>query len=244
VCSPVKAANVVVTEDGPVWTICLNRPARLNALNPEAIALFREAMLRFRDSASARVCILTGAGPRAFCTGADLRDTLPRSESFASAMFAQDEESIKGGNYIRGLDLARIGLGKPVIAAINGYAVGGGLEIALACDIRLCSNNASFGLPEVRLGSIAAVGGMQQLMRSVPHSAAMTRALELAREIAANAPLAVQAARLLALQGADMTVQQAMLLEQLAWGVLRDTEDRIEGRKAFAEKRTPQFKGY
>jgi E-phenylitaconyl-CoA hydratase len=119
--------------------------------------------------------------------------------------------------------------------------------VALACDIRLCSNNASFGLPEVRIGSIAAVGGIQQLMRSVPHSAAMTmlltggridaekaarfgivsevmpledlmpRALELAREIAANAPLAVQAARLLALQGAHMTLQQAMLLEQLAW---------------------------
>jgi E-phenylitaconyl-CoA hydratase len=271
--SQVEAAVVVVTEDEPVWTIRLNRPERLNALNPEAIALFREGMIRFRDCASARVCILTGTGPRSFCTGADLRDTLPPSRSFASAMFAQDEESIESGNYIRGLDLVRIGLGKPVIAAINGYAVGGGLEIALACDIRLCSNNASFGLPEVRIGSIAAVGGIQQLMRSVPHSAAMTmiltggridadkaarfgivsevmpledlmpRALELAREIAANAPLAVQAARLLALQGADMTLQQAMLLEQLAWGVLRDTEDRIEGRKAFTEKREPQFKG-
>jgi enoyl-CoA hydratase/carnithine racemase len=265
--------SIVTTEDGSVWTIRLNRPARMNALDPTSIGVLRHELSLFRDSSSAHVCILTGTGTRSFCTGADLRQTLPPSDSFATAMFAADEQSIEMGNYIRGLDIERLQIGKPIIAAINGFAVGGGLELALACDIRLGSENAMLGLPEVKRGSIPAVGGIQRLMRSVPHSAAMTmiltganldavsaarigllsevlppnrlmpRAIELAREITANAPLAVKAARMLAIQGADMTISQAMLLEQLAWGVLRNTADRVEGRKAFAEKRPPVFTG-
>jgi E-phenylitaconyl-CoA hydratase len=147
------------------------------------------------------------------------------------------------------------------------------MEIALACDIRIASNNATFGLPEVKVGSIPAVGGIQWLMRSVGHSRAMTmilsgesidavtaekiglvsavhspeellpKAIELAKTIAANAPLAVRAARLLAREGLNMSVSQAMLLEQFVWGTLRDTEDRVEGRRAFAEKRKPVYRG-
>lgn len=256
-----------------IWIVTLNRPKRLNSLDPAAIIALRRHLIEFRDHEDARVCIITGAGDRAFCTGADLRETLPPSAPFARAVFAPDEASIASGNYIRGLDLERLNIGKPIIAAINGYAVGGGMELALTCDIRIASTSAQFGLTEVRMGSIPAIGGIQRLMRSVPHSIANTmiltgnlvdaetaariglvsevveagelldHAMELAGRIAANAPLAVKAARLLANQGPEMTLQQALVLEQFVWGTLRDTEDRIEGRRAFAEKRTPVYRG-
>jgi E-phenylitaconyl-CoA hydratase len=147
------------------------------------------------------------------------------------------------------------------------------MEVALACDVRIASNTASFALPEVKVGSIPAVGGIQRLLWFIPASIAMQmiltgdpcdavvagkvglvselaepddlldRAFEIASKIASNAPLAVRAARLLAQKGLDMGIDQAMLLEQFVWGTLRDTEDRIEGRKAFAEKRSPNFHG-
>lgn len=262
-----------VTAHGHVWILRINRPHRLNALDPGSIALLRQELMRFRDDRAARVCIVTGAGDRGFCTGADLRDTLPPKVPFASAAFEADERSIEDGNYIRGLDLDRLGIGKPLIAAVNGLAYGGGLELALSCDIRLSSTMASFALPEVKVGSIPAVGGIQRLVRYVGHSHAMAMilsgepidaetagriglvsevfephelmsgAVQLAERIAANAPLAVRAAHMLAARGIDMTIPQAMLLEQFVWGALRDTEDRVEGRMAFTEKRRPVFRG-
>lgn len=265
--------EIVAEDEGFVRIIRINRPERLNALNPTAFTALREALIAFRDDPSKRIAIVTGTGARAFCTGADLKDTLPQKASFASTVFQDDATSIENGNYIRGIDIERIGLTKPLIAAINGHAIGGGLELALACDIRLCSEEAKFGLSEVRIGSIPAVGGIQNLIRTVPQSLAMTmilggelidanraercglvserlpasqlmaRAKQLATTIAENGPLAVQAARMLALKGRDMTIPHAMLLEQFAWGILRDTYDRIEGRVAFAEKRPPVFEG-
>jgi E-phenylitaconyl-CoA hydratase len=265
--------SVVREGNDEVWVLRLNRPHRLNSLDPAAISLLRERLIEFRDTASARVCVLTGTGLRGFCTGADLKETLPPSLPFAAAAFLPDSDAVEAGNYIRGLNLERLSIGKPLIAAINGHALGGGLEIALACDIRIASTNATFGLPEVKVGSIPAVGGIQWLMRSVGHSQAMTmilsggavdaltaermglvsavhapeellaRAIELANTIAGNAPLAVRAARMLAREGLDMSVPQAMLLEQFVWGTLRDTKDRVEGRLAFAEKRTPVYRG-
>lgn len=264
---------IVVTEHDGVWTIRLNRPERMNALNPAAMEELRAALAQFRDDDEALVCVLIGTGERAFCTGADLRDTLPPATSFAQGLFSADRSCVDKGNYVRALDLDRLAINKPVIAAVNGYALGGGCELALACDICIAADTAIFGLPEVRVGSIPAVGGIQQLVRSVGKSAAMSmiltgrkvhaaealrlglvsevvpadtllgRAHELAREIAANAQLAVRAALMLANEGRDLPLQSALLLEQLAWGVLRDTEDRIEGRKAFAEKRPAKFRG-
>lgn len=264
---------IVTTCEDRVWTIRINRPERMNALNPAAIELLRTEIVRFRDDASAFVCILTGTGDRAFCTGADLQDTLPPDTSFAQALFAPEVDCVANGNYVRALDLSRLVVNKPVIAAVNGYAMGGGCEIALASDICIASDSAIFSLPEVRIGSIPAVGGIQHLVRSIgkssamsmiltggripadeaarmgivseviPQSRLMERAHELAREIASNAPLAVRAALMLANEGRDLPLSTALLLEQLAWGVLRDTEDRVEGRKAFAEKRAPRFTG-
>lgn len=258
---------------GHVRVLRINRPHRLNALCPATIEALRTYLIEFRDDSEARVCILTGTGTRAFCTGADLKETLPPATAFAAAVFEPDHASITQGNYIRGLDLERLDLGKPIIAAVNGHAVGGGMELALACDIRIASETATFGLPEVKVGSIPAVGGIQRLIRYAPHSLAMQmiltgeridaataariglvsaavppdqlleRAMEVAQRIAANAPLAVKAARMLAIEGINMPIPQAMLLEQFVWGVLRDTADRVEGRKAFAEKRAPVFRG-
>jgi E-phenylitaconyl-CoA hydratase len=271
--SDTSGSSIVAVDDGTIRTIQINRPERLNALDPPSIKRLRQEFVRFRDDARLHVCVITGVGSKSFSVGADLSETRPDTRNFAHALLETDEVSIEAGNYIRGLNLARLQIDKPIIAAINGFAVGGGLELALACDIRIASSNATLGLPEVKLGSIPAVGGIQRLIRSVPLSAAMTmiltgaslsaeqalqiglvsevlppdklmlRAVELASTIANNAPLAVKAALMLATRGLDMTVAQGMVLEELTWGTLRSTEDRIEGRSAFSEKRPAVFKG-
>ena len=169
--------------------------------------------------------------------------------------------------------MANLHTGKPVIGAINGFALGGGLELALQCDIRIASDRASFGLPEVCIGSIPGAGGTQRLVRAVgqsdamlmlltgaridaeealriglvsrvvAHSALMEAAISIARQIAANAPLAVSAVKKLSTVGRDISLSAGLELEQQSFGLLRNSEDRIEGRTAFAEKRKPAFKG-
>ena len=162
---------------------------------------------------------------------------------------------------------------KPLIAAINGYAVGGGLEMALACDLRIASSNAKFGLTEVKVASLAGLNGTQCLPRAIPQAVAMKMLLtgemidaqeahriglisdvvepselmdlakKYAERIASNAPLSVKAAKQAAVLGQDMPLDHAILFSHAMWGVLRDTEDRKEGFTAFAEKRAPQYKG-
>ncbi len=165
------------------------------------------------------------------------------------------------------------GTDKPIICAINGYALGVGLELALACDIRIAVETARFGLPEVRVGSIPGAGGTQRLPRMVgmgdallmlltgdhidsaealriglinrvvPADRLMEEAVGIAGRIAANAPLSVRAVRRLALQGTDLPLEAAIRAERHVWGLLRDTEDRIEGRRAFQQKRKPVYHG-
>ncbi len=222
-----------------------------------------EAFDRIRTDESIRVVVLTGTG-RAFCTGSDLKNTYPPEEGYARAAF--------GGEGDKSLaDLIKVD--KPIVCAINGYALAGGLEIALACDLRIAADDAKFGLPEVAIGSIPGAGGTQRLPRVVGMGNAMqllltgeridaTEALRIglvsrvvpavdlgaaataiAAKIAANAPLAVRAVKHLVLSGADLPLDAGIRAERMAWGVLRNTEDRIEGRKAFAEKRTPVYRG-
>ena len=247
-----------------VATITLNRPEALNALDPDSLVELNEAFQRANTDAGVRVVILTGAGGKAFCTGSDLKKTMPPKESFAELTFGRPKWLYP---------FAGMEIDKPMICAVNGYALAGGMELALACDIRIASTNAQFGQSEVRVGSIPAAGGTQRLPRMIGRSDAMLMMLtgnsisaeealriglvsrivppddliavarEIALRIAENAPLAVRAVKRLVRDGMDMPLLAAIQAEQFALGLLRDTEDRLEGRRAFQERRKPNYQG-
>lgn len=256
-----------------VAVLTIDRPEALNALSIDALRELRAHLQQVRDRDDVRVAVLTGAGQRAFCAGADLKGTQSSPATYAQAVFRGPERSADMGIYVRLMDLSDLQVWKPVIAAVNGHCLGAGLEMALQCDLRIASTQASFGLPEARVGSIPAVSGLHRLLRAVPSAHAMQmalsgerigaeragqiglvsevvepaqlmpRALALAGAIAANAPLAVQAIKKLSRQTLHLSEADAQQLTELHWGVLRDTEDRIEGRRAFAQKRTPNYVG-
>jgi len=249
-------------KEGHVAYITLNRPEAMNALDPESLEQLKQIWTEVREDPEIRVSVITGAGEKSFCTGTDMKKTPPPTECMAATYLNQGMPIIP---YMK--------MWKPIIAAINGYAVGGGLEIALACDIRIASKKARFGLTEVRVASLAGLNGTQMLPRAVPLAVAMKMLLtgeiidaeeayrvglisdlvepeelmplakKYAERIAANAPLSVKAAKQAAFLGLDMPLEHAITFGHLMWGILRDTEDRKEGFKAFAEKRQPQYKG-
>lgn len=253
-----------ITVENHVAVVLLNRPEAMNSIDPEMREELYAAWDRIRSDDDIRVAIITGAGDKAFCTGSDLKKTMPPKESYAELLLGRNAP----GNMLH-----RFGTDKPLICAANGYAVGGGLELALACDICIASENAKFGLTEVRIGSIPGSGGVQRLPRAVSKSNAMLMLLtgevvdaaeayrmgivskvvpqsellpvarDIAGRIAANAPLAVRAVKRLVTQGMDMPLVHALDLDKYMFGLLRDTQDRIEGRKAFQEKRKPRYKG-
>lgn len=242
--------------------VTLNRPEAMNALDPESIGDLNRIWHEVASNPDIRVAVLTGAGGKSFCTGTDMKAMPPATECMA-AVYLRDGLPI----------VPAMKMWKPIIAAINGYAVGGGLEIALACDLRIASSNAKFGLTEVKVASLAGLNGTQMLPRVIPKAVAMKMLLtgemisadealryglisdmvapeELmslatiyAEKIASAAPLSVQAAKQAAVVGQDMPVEHGILFSHLLWGVLRDTEDRKEGFKAFAEKRSPLYRG-
>ena len=247
-----------------VATITLNRPEALNAIDPELRSALHVIWRRIATDGDIRVAILTGAGDRAFCVGSDLKKTPPPSDSHAYRTFGTSEPD----HLLEGLDGDT-----PMVCAINGYAIGGGLELALACDIRIASTTAEFALPEARIGSIPGAGGTQSLPRAVGQAMAMQmlltgdridaetalrcglvteihepgsllpRAQEIAARIAANAPLSVRAIKRLVTRGADVPLPVGQDMERFVFGLMRDTEDRLEGRQAFQEKRDPQYRG-
>lgn len=245
-------------------TITINRPERLNAMDMDHYAALSAAWIRVRDDDAVRVAIVTGAGDRSFTTGADIKSVLTRTQVASDVWKTQSDMILN-----RGLEVW-----KPVIAAINGYCLGGGVTLMLACDIRIASENATFNLAEVKRGVIAANGGTQRLIRQLPYAIAMEllltgdemsvqdalrwglinkvvprpadvlpAALAVARRIAANAPLAVQATKELAVRSRDLSVAEGLRMEQLIGRVLMGTEDAKEGPAAFLEKRSPDFKG-
>jgi len=258
---------------GPIAVVTIDRPDALNSLDPSAMVDLRDALAEVRDDDSVRIGIVTGTGDRAFCTGADLKNTSPPSSSFAEGYFARDEAAVDHGLYPRSIALGEMDLRKPMIAAVNGHCLGGGFEMALACDLRVAAESATFGLTEPRWATVPAIGGISRLLRAVPSALAMrmlltgeridaaeahriglvsdlvpvggalSRALELAEQIAANGPLAVRAVHEMARRSSNLPLDQSVAIEQLLWGVLRDTADRAEGRDAFGAKRPPRYEG-
>ncbi len=243
--------------------ITVDRPKVLNALNMATMAELREAFTAARDNAEVRVVIFTGAGEKAFIAGADISE-LNRQNPVEAKEYTHRGQAV--------LDLIE-NLGKPVIACINGFALGGGCEIAMACTMRLASENAKLGQPEVKLGLIPGYGGTQRLPRLVGKGLAMQlvlageqitaqeahriglvndvvaqaelipRAEAIAQKIIANAPLAVQYAMEAVNKGMEMTLSEGLYLEASLFGLICATEDKNEGTKAFLEKRPAQFKG-
>jgi len=252
----------VEVADG-VCTIVINRPERLNAMDAEHYQALSQAWCRVRDDPSIRVAVVTGAGERSFTTGADIKSFLTGPPGYDEMWLTQRDQLLN-----RGLEVW-----KPVIAAINGYCLGGGMTLMLATDIRVAATHATFSLAEVKRGVIPGNGGTQRILGQLPHAIAMEMlltgesidagtaarwglinkvvpgnqlrdaALDYARRIAANAPLALQAAKELALRSRDIDLATGLRMEQVINRMLMATEDAREGPAAFGEKRPPQFKG-
>ncbi len=246
-----------------VAVITINRPEAMNALDQQHYDLLSDAWRAVRDDDSIRVAIVTGAGDRAFCAGADMKTFLVAPPGLAALMHTQQAQLLN-----RGLEVW-----KPVVAAVNGYCLGGGMTMLLATDIRVCVESARFGLTEVQRGAFPANGGTQRISQQVPHAIAMEMLLigdqfdaqtasrwglvnrvvpaadvmpvarEYALRLAANAPLAVQAAKELAIRSRDADLATGLRMEQLFLRILQDSDDIKEGAAAFRERRPPRFEG-
>jgi enoyl-CoA hydratase len=243
--------------------VTVNRPDKLNALNDQVMAELADAVERITTAPEIGGAIITGAGPKAFIAGADIGD-LSRQGPFDGKARA-----MRGQGVLRRLETC----GKPVVAAVNGYALGGGCELAMACHLRVASDTAKFGQPEVKLGIAPGYGGTQRLPRLVgkgialqlilsgemidaqeayriglvnkvvPAAALLAESEKMLRGILAMAPLAIRLCLEAVDQGIEMTLDEGLLLEANHFGLLAATHDMKEGTTAFLEKRPPHFEG-
>lgn len=255
--------NLLLETSESIAVVTFNRPKVLNALNAKTLEELDTCFREFQQNPTVRVVILTGAGDRAFAAGADI------SEFATYSPLQAREFSLRGQAVFDRIE----NLGKPTIAAIHGYAFGGGCELALACSIRIASQTARLGQPEVKLGIIPGYGGTQRLPRLigkgmalemiltgeplsaeealrcglvnqvVPPERLLPAAKEIAKKIIANAPLAVQYSLEAVHQGFNEPLEQGLLLESALFGLVFATEDMREGTKSFLEKRSPHFTG-
>ena len=260
---PLSLENVLYEKQGGIAYVTLNRPKVLNALNTPTWEDLKRVFEDARDDAAVRGVILTGAGDKAFIAGADISE-------LARVTAVEAEKSSSYGQAV--LNLIE-NLGKPVVAAVNGFALGGGCETAMACTIRVASEKAKFGQPEVTLGLIPGGGGTQRLPRLVgkgralqlvlsgemisaqeayriglvnevvPASDLITRAEAILRKIFANAPVAIKYALEAANKGMETSLTEGLALEASYFGLCAATEDKNEGTSAFLAKRAPQFHG-
>ncbi len=241
-------------KEGKIAIFTINRPEAMNSLNSAVRKEMAEAMLDFRDDPQLWVGIVTGAGEKAFCAGADIKEFRPGPMEASWSTIRADQ------------------IWKPFIAAINGFALGGGLELAMTCDIRIAADHARLGQPEVNIGFMAGAGGTQRLPRFVPRAKAaeilltgepisaeeayriglvnkvvplaklMATAKEMAETICRKGPLGVRATKEAMIRGYSMPLEQGLQIEADMANRIRGTEDFMEGAKAFAEKRPPQYK--
>ena len=255
--------NILIERDGATAIITINRPKVLNALNTQTLDELRRAILEIKQDEGVRVVILTGAGERSFVAGADINE-------LAVQTAAGGREHALAGQHV--FDLIE-NLGKPVIAAINGYALGGGCELAMACTLRLAADGARLGQPEIALGLIPGYAGTQRLPRLVgrgkamemilggapisadeaqriglvnrvvPAAELMTEARTLAGQLAKNAPIAMRYIINAVTKGLEMPFAEACQYEATLFGLVASTEDMKEGTAAFLEKRKATFKG-
>jgi len=246
-------------KEGRIAIITINRPEAMNALNADVHIEMREAMIDFRDNNDLWVAIITGAGDRAFSAGADIKDFRPPSPEEASRR--REETPVRADT-----------IWKPFIAAIHGYCLGGGLELAMTCDIRIAAEDSQLGQPEVNIGFMPGGGGTQRLPRFVPRTIAaeilltgnrinaqeayriglvsrvvpldqlMDTAKEIANTICGRGPLGVRATKEAMIRGYDMVLEDGLKLETQLATHIRTTEDFMEGATAFAQKRPPDYK--
>jgi enoyl-CoA hydratase len=255
--------NLLIERDGAVLQVTINRPDKLNALNTQTVTELDQAMEAARTDADVRVIILTGSGEKSFVAGADINELAVQSP-------VSGREHARSGQAV----FDRIEqLGKPVIAAINGFALGGGCELAMACTLRIAADHAKLGQPEINLGLIPGYAGSQRLPRLVgrgralellllgapipadeawriglvnkvvPGAQLMTETRALAQQLAAKAPIAVRYILDAVAGGLEMSFADAQTYEATLFGLIATTEDMREGTRAFLDKRKPAFRG-
>ncbi|GGD65235.1 enoyl-CoA hydratase [Erythrobacter arachoides] len=254
--------TILVEQRDAVTLITLNRPEALNALNTKVLAELTEALAAFEADASQGCAVVTGSGDKAFAAGADIKEMVDKS---AAEMFNED--------FFAGWNRMVAATRKPWIAAVNGFALGGGCEVAMMADFIIASENAKFGQPEIKLGVAPGMGGSQRLTRAVgkakamdlvltgrmmdaaeaeraglvarvvPHDQLLDEALKAAAAIAGMAPMAVKVNKELVDAAYETTLSQGMLHERRLFQILAATEDKAEGMTAFVEKRAASWKG-
>lgn len=255
--------NILYALEGGIATITVNRPDKLNALSRATVGELAQAFQQAKADPAVRVVILAGSGPKAFVAGADISELATLSPVEALAFSRMGQRAM--------LDIEH--LGKPVIARIQGFALGGGMELAMACHLRIASENAKFGQPEINLGIIPGFGGTQRLLRLAGRSAALELCLlghqisagrayelgavtrvvaadqldaevdKLARQLANSAPHALAGVLSAVLHGGECALEQGLDYESQAFAICAATDDKREGTQAFLDKRKAQFNG-
>ena len=263
---------LVERRDG-VLILTMNRPSARNALSPQMLVLMAEAWHEFQDSKDLRVAILTGAGAEDFSAGGDLKLTMPLITGARKPVDEWDHRLVSDLNQFTVAILRGFDLYKPVIAAVNGNALGGGSELTNACDLRVASENAVFGMPEARVGLLPGGGSISRLPRQIPYAKAMEmlliggsfdarqalemgllnyvvpreglmdKAFELADKLAANGPLAVRKIKEGVMRTSGLPLDRALEIENEVSVAVVTSKDAREGPRAFAEKRKPRFTG-
>lgn len=268
-----SAPHLIVECDDGVMTLVMNRPEARNALSPQMLVHLCEAWHEFRDSKDLRVAILTGQGETDFCAGGDLALTMPLMTGARTPEDEWDHRLLENPTQFTDAILRGFELYKPVIAAVNGYALGGGTEMTNACDLRVAADHAIFGTPEAKVGLLPGGGSISRLPRQIPYALAMemllvggqwsarqalemgllnyvvpmdqlmAKARELAARLAENGPLAVRKIKEGVIRSSGLPLDRALEIENEVSVAVMTSKDAREGPRAFKQKRKPNFTG-